>query len=534
MISMIFRKGFRGIFYILPFFMVGCSCNIKSENKGFYQKDTITVQQKLKEILQTPNLQSLGLNELQISWMQEFYSERFFNPIWCNDSSLNSEGREMKNAISRSLWFGIPSNRLKFEIKSDRIWLEEEVLITAKLAIFLSDIRNGFLDFEQEKYNDKVFVSQKKLNEFLQLKHRETVDERLLSQGPRDSNYVNLSRQIYQYCKKYSVDTTTFSVLSARLDSVKSHFLATQALFSKGYLKVKSPDIIDFTAALKLYQKHNGLKSDGVIGKYTVIALNESTYSKILRAALALDKLRKEKSYPSKCIRINIPEYLLRFYVNDSLKSTHRMIVGKVENQTPELHSKIIKIIVYPYWNVPNSIARKEILPILKRSPKYLARNNMKIYRNSKRINPYRVNWRRIRKNTFPYSIRQEPGPTNSLGVLKFEFFNNYNVYVHDTPSKYLFDSDIRAFSHGCMRCEFPVKLGKLILDYDSIAGKRNPITADSLDTLLLIVENRPILLKDPIPIFVEYTSVCANWDGIIFYLDIYKREEDFLNIMKE
>jgi murein L,D-transpeptidase YcbB/YkuD len=315
---------------------------------------------------------------------------------------------------------------------------------------------------------------------------------------------------------------------------VKSHIQAAQALFLKGYLKTKSPDITDFTVALKHYQQHNGLKSDGVIGKYTVIALNESTYSKILRAALALDKLRRKKSYPPKCIRINIPEYLLRFYVNDSLKSTHRMVVGNADNQTPELRSKINKIIVYPYWNVPNSIARKEILPILKRSPKYLARNNMKIYRKTSRINPYRVNWRRIRKNTFPYSIRQDPGPNNSLGILKFEFFNNYNVYVHDTPSKHFFDSDIRAFSHGCMRCEFPIELAKLILDYDSISGRRNPITSDSLDSMLLKVVNRPFPLKDPIPIFVEYTSVYASRDGILFYLDIYKREEDFLKIMKE
>ena len=534
MISMIFRKGFRGIVYILPLLMVGCSCNLKSENKAFYQNDTISIQQKIEKIIQTPNLQSLGMNELEVRWMQEFYTERFFNPIWCNDSALNSEGREMKNALSRSLWFGIPENRLKFEIKSDRIWLEEEVLITAKLAIFLSDIRNGFLDFENKKYTDKVYISKKNLNEFLQSKQRKTADERLLSYGPRDSNYVNLSYQIHQYCKKYSVDTTTFSVLTTRRDSIKSRFQATQALFSKGYLKSKNPATRDFVVALKCYQQHNGLKTDGIIGKYTVIALNESTYSKILRAALALDNLRRKKIYPSKCIRINIPEYLLRFYVNDSVKSIHRMVVGKVENQTPELHSKINKIIVYPYWNVPNSIARKEILPILKRNSNYLARNNMKIYRNSIRVNPYRVRWRRIRKNTFPYSIRQDPGPTNSLGILKFEFYNNYNVYVHDTPSKNLFDSDIRAFSHGCMRCEFPVKLAKLILDYDSIAGRRNPTASDSLDSLLLIVENRPIPLNDPIPIFVEYTSACANRDGIIFYLDIYKREEDFLKIMKE
>ena len=534
MISMIFMKGITSIFYILPFFIASCSCNALSDNIVFFQNDSIPVQQKLQKILQTPYLESLGLDELQINWMQEFYSERFFNPIWCNDSSLHKEGRGMKNSISRSLWFGIPENRLNFETKSNRIWLEDEVLITAKLAVFLSDIRIGFIDYEQKKYTDKVFISKESMNEFLKLKQRNSADECLLSQGLIDSNYLNLSRQLYQYCTNYPLDTSTFSVSIARLDSTKSRIQATQALFSKGYLKTKSLDNTDFNAALKLYQQHNGLKPDGVIGKYTVIALNESTYSKILRAALALDNLRSKKTYPPKCIRINIPEYLLRFYVNDSLKSTHRMVVGNVENQTPELISKINKIIVYPYWNVPNSIARKEILPILKRSPKYLARNNMKIYRNNIQINPYRVRWRRIKKNTFPYSIRQEPGLDNSLGILKFEFYNNYNVYVHDTPSKNLFDSDIRAFSHGCMRCEFPVKLGKLILDYDSISGRRNSITADSLDSMLLKIENHPILLKVPIPIFVEYTSVYANRDGILFYLDIYKREVDFLRIMKE
>ncbi len=527
-------KGFRSIVYILPFFMVGCSCNLKSDNNVFFQNDSVTVQQKLEKILQTTNLQSLGMNELQVRWMQEFYSERFFSPIWCNETGLNKEGLEMKNALSRSLWFGIPENRLFFKSKSNRFWLEEEILISAKLAIFLLDIRNGFINFDKKEYTDKLFVSKKKMNEFLKLEQNNSADERLLSQGPKDSNYVNLSNQIYQYCKKYPIDTTTFSVVVARMDSIKSRFQSTKALFSKGYLKIKSPGIKDLTAALKLFQKHNGLKSDGILGKYTSIALNESTHSKILRGSLSLDNLRRKKNYPPKCIRINIPEYLLRFYVNDSLKSTHRMIVGKVENQTPQLNSKINKIIVYPYWNVPNSIARKEILPILKRNPGYLSRNNMKIYRNTIRVNPYRVRWRRIRKNTFPYSIRQEPGPTNSLGILKFEFYNNYNVYVHDTPSKQLFDSDIRAFSHGCMRCEFPIKLAKLILDYDSIAGIRNPITADSLDSFYLIVKTRSILLKDPIPIFVEYSSVYATKMEIIFYLDIYKREDDFLKIMKE
>ena len=113
--------------------------------------------------------------------------------------------------------------------------------------------------------------------------------------------------------------------------------------------------------------------------------------------------------------------------------------------------------------------------------------HSFKIFKNDLEIKPASVNWAKY--STFPYKLRQEFGPTNSLGILKFEFHNKYGVYLHDTPNKNLFSNDIRAFSHGCMRCEFPIKLAKLILDYDSIKGIRNPITADSLDSFYLIVK---------------------------------------------
>jgi hypothetical protein len=195
---------------------------------------------------------------------------------------------------------------------------------------------------------------------------------------------------------------------------------------------------------------------------------------------LPLDKLRKKGKYPEKYIHINLPEYTLKFFANDSLKSVHNLVIGTTDHQTPQLRSKVHTIVVYPYWNVPYSIASKEILPALQANKNYLTKNNYKIYRGENEVNPYSINWKKIKKNTFPYKVVQQPGPKNSLGIIKFEFHNNYSVYIHDTPSKSYFRSDVRSFSHGCMRCENPVELGKLLLTYDSIRKKPNPITAAS------------------------------------------------------
>jgi murein L,D-transpeptidase YcbB/YkuD len=243
--------------------------------------------------------------------------------------------------------------------------------------------------------------------------------------------------------------------------------------------------------------------------------------------------MRQQTSYPVKYIRINIPEYTLRFFAQDSLKRTHRVIVGKPENPTPELSSKIIRMVAYPFWNVPYSIASKEILPSVKHNLNYLEKNNYKIYRGEQEINPRQVNWSRIKENTFPYKIVQQPGEDNSLGILKFEFHSNYSVYLHDTPTKHLFKSDIRAFSHGCMRCEEPLELGKALLDYDSLKLKRNHLTCDSLDSLMLVAKHFPFKLLDPVPIYVEYVTVCADRERLIFYPDIYGRDELYLKLFK-
>ena len=212
----------------------------------------------------------------------------------------------------------------------------------------------------------------------------------------------------------------------------------------------------------------------------------------------------------------------------------HRIIVGKIEHPTPELVSKIYQIVSLPYWRVPSSIAKKEILPALKHNSGYLQKEHMRIYgAGKKEINPQNVKWKKIKNNTFPYLIEQDPGPWNSLGLIKFEFTNQFSVYVHDTPSRHLFAQNFRSFSHGCMRADDPIKLGKLMLTYDKRGDKINKVSGDSLQVLIDQKIHQRIPLLQHIPIFITYQTVTSDKNGLYFYLDLYEREQDLIALFR-
>ncbi len=521
------------IFILSYCLLASCSNEYHPSRIDFLENDTIPVSQKIQKLLETPNLLDLGFNTEQSRWLQQYYKARGFKPLWINDSTTAEIGIELRETLNRSLWFGLPEERLMIVNKKKKLWIEEELVLTAKIALTLNDLNNGFMNFAEKKYRSENFVSVDYLDSMLKQKDTISFERMFFKQGPSDTVSLFMKEKIYDYCRSYPLDKKSYDMRAFKLDSIHTYRKAVRALVSKGYLK-DGADSMSYVSSLKLFQIHNGLKPDGKVGLNTATALNESTYDKLLRAALVLDRMRQSEGYPEKHIRINIPEYLLRYYVKDSLKRVHNIIVGKEENQTPELNSKVRNIVVYPYWKVPYSIASKEILPEAKRSAKYFTRNNFKLYRNDKEVNPYSVNWSRIKKNSFPYEVIQQPGPENSLGIIKFEFQNSFSVYVHDTPTKYLFTTDVRSYSHGCMRCQDPVDLAKTILDYDSIGKKRNDITSDSLDSLLTLGENYSIKLKDPVPIYVEYNTVYADREKFIFYLDIYKRDEEYLKIIHE
>jgi murein L,D-transpeptidase YcbB/YkuD len=200
---------------------------------------------------------------------------------------------------------------------------------------------------------------------------------------------------------------------------------------------------------------------------------------------------------------------------------TSRVIVGRPQTPTPIFRATAIAITVNPAWNVPRSIAVKEILPRLKREPAYLATQDMVLVNGpADDRSGARINWQRMTADRFPYEIRQLPGAKNALGKLKFELPNRFSVYLHDTPGRAAFERDRRALSHGCIRVQEILPLAALAM------GGESNIARENLDTLIAGGGTVQIALSEPLPVYVLYWTAIASEDGNVgFRRDLYGRD---------
>lgn len=523
------------IVLLLILALIGCSEPEKSKEEiQSFEHQNIPIDQKLRKAVDSDYLSSIGIPETAHPFLKNYYSQRDFKPRWVAANTLTNEAKSLKKVLENKIAIGIPEQRFEYG-KTDN-YIQDEMWLTAATAMVVHDLGKGIIDFKEKTRNPLGCISPKAFEQSVQFS--DTIDMRLqfIRFGPNDTTYQVLCQGLIEIIDRLPLDTSTFEIRSIKYDTTAAVEQTRMALISKGYLNKNATDTSAVTEALKVFQEDNGLKPDGVIGKFTSQALNESTYRKVERILLAMDKIRSDRKYPEKYIRINIPEYKLRYFINDSLKSDHNIVVGKYENQTPQLESKLKKIVMFPYWNVPYSISSKEILPALQYNSGYLAKHNYKIYRNGEEVDPTTVNWKSIRQNAFPYKVVQDPGPKNSLGVIKFDFYNEHSVYFHDTPSKGLFGADVRAYSHGCMRTQHPLDLARTILSRDSIPYRGNKMKPDSIDSIISRGKNfnYAINLVDPIPIYIDYVSVVRKDKRMVIHLDIYGRDEEYLKLLRQ
>jgi murein L,D-transpeptidase YcbB/YkuD len=284
-------------------------------------------------------------------------------------------------------------------------------------------------------------------------------------------------------------------------------------------------------AAVKGFQATNGAFPDGLVGPGTRRLLNQQHHAAANPARVRLILLNMERwrwlphNLGSYYVNVNIPEFMLRVMKEDKPDFTTRVVVGKPDKQTPVFSNEMQTIVFNPYWNVPNSIKTEEIRPYLVEEGGWfggggwntavLEQHNLRINVGGREIDPSRIDWNRIDIRSL--NIYQPPGPDNVLGNVKFLFPNKHDVYMHDTPQKFLFARPVRAESHGCMRVQNPDELALTLLKEDQ------GWTASRVASAIQSGHDQQIPLRQKIPVYITYFTLKANHDGSMStYGDIY------------
>jgi murein L,D-transpeptidase YcbB/YkuD len=282
------------------------------------------------------------------------------------------------------------------------------------------------------------------------------------------------------------------------------------------------------------FQIRHGLTPDGVIGRNTFAALNVSVSSAIKQIIINMTRWRwQEHDLGEKYILVNIANFDLTAFESRREAFSFPVIVGKFQHQTPVFSDRIIYIEFNPYWNIPPSIARNEELPKLRKDPHYLVKRHIRLFScwsadageiDSRTVDWKNVGWTRMGR----YKLRQDPGPWNALGQVKFVFPNKYDVYLHDTPTQNLFSRTKRDFSHGCIRVSDPSGLAAFVLK--DASGTWTP---EEIDNIIKEGERVVIHLPEPLPVHITYQTSWVDKKGIIYFnRDVYGRDKKLLKAL--
>jgi len=479
-----------------------------------------------------------------------FYGERGFEPLWITQGADGSvtfspNAEKIIDVFKNAALEGLrPTDYLTADLDPAAAGTDP-----AKLAALETAFSTAAVKYAQDAYGGRInpldvnpllIITPKRINEadvLVKLAASDDPAKLLLDLDPPHAEFGLLKAALAKFYDKDTVKTETITIPDG--PTLKLGMKDDRVPTLRERLSVDAPEIPEGAAdakvdttydkalldAVKAFQAGLGLDADGALGPATVAALNGAgTVSKDDIIA-NMERWRWEPNdFGAFHVEVNIPEFQVQIIKDGTPVHTTRVVVGRPTNQTPIFSNAIQFIVVNPYWNVPPSIATKEILPDLIKDPNYLDSQNMEMLSGSKVIDASSIDWSTANINN--YHIRQKPGGLNALGQVKFLFPNDQDVYLHDTPSKSLFARSYRAYSHGCVRVQNP-------LDFAGALLATNPdITEDSLKALFGDSE-KWVTLKTHIPIHLMYFTLRVDPDGTIrSYGDVYGHNKKLIDLM--
>jgi murein L,D-transpeptidase YcbB/YkuD len=501
------------------------------------------VANELAEIMTSDSV--ITIDSIPLTCYRYFNKDYTTSLCWFKGTALNAKGDSLYNLLLRNQYYGlIPYQYHVVRIKNnmDSVRANKDLInVTAlvKADLLLSDayyLMGAHLN-KGRFYTDSLLLQ----TNFSKLdKGWDSVLKAGYQTGNIKAAFDSLEPKFYNYRmlkKELAVilnDPSLFNLDSipfvSQKDSAIKKQLIIKSLLKQGFYDTTgtATDSMRLAKALNKLQKKWFIQPDGKLGKYTTQAFSYNREKIIKQICMAMERWRWESKFPDRYAFINIPAFWLTVFEKDTVVMQSAIVCGKPENQTPILKSKIDHMLIYPYWNVPVSIATKEILPAVQRDTSYIRRKNFEVLGAGNTVLDYtKIPWRRYTKDYLPVRFRQRIGEENSLGVVKFNFNNPYGVYLHDTNSKRYFKTSSRAQSHGCIRLEQFTEFADFLIRDDSLH-----YTHDSLQVYFAKQEQRKIKLKKPLPIYTRYYTAHADSTGLKLYIDVYRKDEEMMKLI--
>ncbi|MGK7395984.1 MAG: L,D-transpeptidase family protein [Candidatus Cyclobacteriaceae bacterium M3_2C_046] len=475
--------------------------------------------------------------------LKEFYKQNQYLLGWNSLSETNDYGYMLMEALKTSSYEGLEPNdydlpdimNLQQEVFSQgeivnlKDLLQLDILMSSAYINYAEDLSVGRM--KPDKIDTAWFVNPNlpDLSEHLyQALNSNNLKENLMELNPDHPDYLLLKKYLKQYRRiaekggwprVYLTETLEQGDSSQAIADIKQRLMFTNDLDSSA-----QPDPIftaELNSAIRRFQSRMGQKIDGKIGSNTVEALNIPVEERIRKIELNLERLRWFDDFSDRYILVNVPEFSLKVFEQDQVKMQMKVVVGREYDSTPIFSEKMEYLVFSPHWTVPYSIASEEMLPRIRKNPGYLPEHNYLIYNgwgeNAPEVDPYEVDWSDIDKDNFPFKVVQQSGSFNALGAVKFMFPNNLSIYIHDTPSEYLFDRIDRDYSHGCIRIDKPVELARYLLQ------DKPEWDLQKIHEFMNKSEPVEVYLSEPIPVHIMYKTVYVDEKGLLhFEEDIY------------
>ncbi len=479
-------------------------------------------------------------------WKQtrQFYQERTFSPAWIKDASPKDQMKDLVEALQQVDRDGLDPELYSATLIKTRREDATRGFLTdpgfdpdeaARLDVWLTylylkhaaDLANGISDLASADKRWRIAP-----DTFDPLAHltdaidRDRIADSLADLRPQHREYTALRDALVAHRTIAADGGWPVVPENLRLKPGQSHpavaSVARRLAVTGDYTGPGEVSTYTETlqTAVQQFQTRHGLAAAGLIGAETVAALNVPVEARIRQIELNLERWRwLPQDLGARYVLVNIPEMRLRIYEGDHVPLTMAVVVGTPDTPTPIFNDQMRYVVLSPYWNVPDSIAQGETVPGLLKDPNYLARNNMEIVDKSGQAIPVDdMDMDALDQ----YRFRQRPGKANSLGLVKFMFPNEYNVYLHDTPADSLFARAGRAFSHGCVRVEKPMALAEYVLrdqpEWDTKA----------IDTAMHAGTETQVSLTAPLPVYLGYWTASVDTAGTLhFRSDVYGIDAD-------